>query len=263
MIDEQKQPENFSESTVDHSSQTEAFDPETPETGAQDRQDVQPEEGSASDSPTTHPAAAAQGEANVASEGAVESPQALPATVEALKREIEQLKEQLEQQTQQKESWHAQALRIAADFENFRRRTQREKEELELQVKGNTISELLTVVDNFERARSQIKPANEGEMAIHKSYQGVYKQFVEGLKRIGVSKMRPEGTKFDPNYHEAMLQEPTDEYPEGTVIEELVPGYLLGDRVLRHAMVKVAAPPEPVIPSEEVLSEEGDLDRQA
>lgn len=263
MIDEQKQPENFSDSTTNNPSQAEAFEPETPETGAEDRQEVQPEAVSASESPATLQAEAAQGEADVASEVEAESSQALQATVEALKREIALLKEQLEQQRQQKDSWHAQALRIAADFENFRRRTQREKEELELQVKGNTISELLSVVDNFERARSQIKPANEGEMAIHKSYQGVYKQFVEGLKRIGVSKMRPEGTKFDPNYHEAMLQEPTDEYPEGTVIEELVPGYLLGDRVLRHAMVKVAAPPEPVITSEEVLSEEGDLDRQA
>jgi molecular chaperone GrpE len=64
-------------------------------------------------------------------------------------------------------------MRIAADFENYRKRTSKEKEELESQVKGNTITELLPVVDNFERAQSQIKPQTEGEMAIHKSYQGV------------------------------------------------------------------------------------------
>jgi molecular chaperone GrpE len=101
-------------------------------------------------------------------------------------------------------------------------------------------------VDNFERARSQLKPQNDGEMGIHKSYQSVYKQLVDALKRIGVSPMRPEGKDFDPNLHEAVLRQPTDEHPEGTVMEELQRGYFLGDRVLRHALVKVAAAPEPV-----------------
>ncbi len=103
------------------------------------------------------------------------------------------------------------------------------------------MTELLAVVDNFERARTQIVPANEGETKIHKSYQGVYKNLVDSLKRLGVSPMRPEGQPFDPNYHEAMMREHTDEYPEGTVIEQLVRGYLIGEQVLRHAMVKVSA----------------------
>jgi molecular chaperone GrpE len=137
-----------------------------------------------------------------------------------------------------------QYMRIAADFENYRKRTAKEKEDLDVQVKRNTITELLPVVDNFERARAHLKPQNDGEMAIHKSYQGVYKQLVDCLKRLGVSPMRPEGQPFDPNLHEAVMREPTDEYPEGTVLEELVRGYFIGDRVLRHAMVKVAAPKE-------------------
>lgn len=137
-----------------------------------------------------------------------------------------------------------QYVRIAADFENYRKRTAKEKEDLDAQVKRNTITELLPVVDNFERARAHLKPQNDGEMAIHKSYQGVYKQLVDCLKRLGVSPMRPEGQPFDPNLHEAVMREPTDEYPEGTVLEELVRGYFIGDRVLRHAMVKVAAPKE-------------------
>jgi molecular chaperone GrpE len=132
-------------------------------------------------------------------------------------------------------------MRIAADFDNFRKRTAKEKEELEQQIKRVTITELLPVVDNFERARSQIKPQNDGEMTIHKSYQGVYKQLVDGLKRIGVSPMRPEGQEFDPNLHEAVMREPTDQHPEGVVIEQLMRGYMLNERVLRHAMVKVAA----------------------
>jgi molecular chaperone GrpE len=158
--------------------------------------------------------------------------------------EVRSLKAQLEDRTNQ-------CVRIAADFDNYRKRTQREREEQELQIKCSTINELLPVVDNFERARSQIKPQTEQETSIHKSYQSVYKQLVEGLKRIGVAPMRSEGKEFDPNFHEAVMRQPTDEFPEGTVMEELQRGYMLGDRVLRHALVKVAAVPEPVITSEE------------
>lgn len=162
----------------------------------------------------------------------------------AIDQQIESLKAQLEERS-------IQYMRIGADFENYRKRNQKEKEDLEQQVKRNTITELLPIVDNFERARAQIKPQDEGEMTIHKSYQGVYKLLVDCLKRLGVSPMRPDGQMFDPNLHEAVLREPTDEYPEGTVLEELVRGYYLGDRVLRHAMVKVAAPKEDAPSSEE------------
>lgn len=158
--------------------------------------------------------------------------------------QIESLKIQLEERS-------TQYMRIAADFENYRKRTSKEKEEIDLQVKRNTITELLPVVDNFERARSHLKPQSEGEMTIHKSYQGVYKQLVDCLKRLGVAPMRPEGQQFDPNLHEAVMREATDEHPEGTVLEELVRGYYFGDRVLRHAMVKVAAPKEDVSSSPE------------
>ena len=172
--------------------------------------------------------------------------------IAALQEQVALLKQQLDEQTEKTESFKTQYIRIAADFDNFRKRTSKDKEMLESQVKRNTILELLSVIDNFERARNQIKPSNDGEKGIHKSYQGVYKILVDSLKRIGVSPMRPEGQPFDPNYHEAMLREPTDEYPEGTVMEELVRGYLIDEQVLRHAMVKVAAPKEEV---EEIATE--------
>ena len=164
-----------------------------------------------------------------------------------LSQQIETLKSQLEDRS-------TQYMRIAADFENYRKRTAKEKEENDLQVKRNTITELLPIVDNFERARAHLKPQGEGEMTIHKSYQGVYKQLVDCLKRLGVAPMRPEGQEFDPNLHEAVMREPTDEYPEGTVLEELVRGYYFGERVLRHAMVKVAAPREDISLDSEDLS---------
>ncbi|MDX2216366.1 MAG: nucleotide exchange factor GrpE [Oculatellaceae cyanobacterium bins.114] len=164
-------------------------------------------------------------------------------TIDELTKQVESLKAHVDERT-------GQCMRMAADFDNFRKRTQKEKEDLEQQVKCSTVIELLPVVDNFERARLQIKPQTESEMTIHKSYQGVYKDLVDRLKRIGVAPMRAEGKEFDPNLHEAVMREPTEEFAEGTVMEELVRGYLLGERVLRHAMVKVAAPPEEVTTEE-------------
>lgn len=169
------------------------------------------------------------------------------AAIAALQQQITSLQAQVEDRT-------GQYMRLSADFENFRKRSGKEKEDLEVQVKCNTIGALLEVIDNFERARSQIKPQTEAEMTIHKSYQSVYKQLVEGLKRLGVAPMRAEGQEFDPNLHEAVMREPTDKYEEGIVIDEFVRGYLLGERVLRHAMVKVAAPPEPSAASDPAAS---------
>lgn len=157
-----------------------------------------------------------------------------------LQEEVAALTQALQTTQGQLEDIKGQYARLAADFDNFRKRTQKEKEDLSEQTKCTTIKELLPIVDNFERARSQLKPQNDGEMNIHKSYQSVYKQMVDCLKRIGVAPMRPEGEEFDPNLHDAVMREETDEYPEGTVIEELMRGYTMGDRVLRHAMVKVA-----------------------
>ncbi|MGB3534279.1 MAG: nucleotide exchange factor GrpE [Microcoleaceae cyanobacterium] len=172
---------------------------------------------------------------------------------EQLQQELAGLASVNESLKAQMEDVSGQYRRLAADFDNFRKRTQKEKEDLELQIKCATIKKLLPVVDNFERARAQIKPQTDEEMAIHKSYQGVYKQMVESLKQLGVSPMRPEGELFDPNLHEAVMREPTADYQEDTVMEEMMRGYLIGDRVLRHAMVKVAAAAEetPSAPSDE------------
>ncbi len=183
-----------------------------------------------------------QSEMAIGSEGA-DGAVVLPSDMDSLTAQITEL-------TEQRDAAQQQYIRIAADFDNFRKRNAKEKEELEIRVKCTTIGDLLVVVDNFERARTQIKPQNEGESAIHKSYQGLYRQLVDGLKKSGVSPMRPEGQMFDPNLHDAIARQPTDEYPEGTVIEELQRGYFLGDKILRHALVKVAIPIEQLTPSD-------------
>lgn len=247
MIDEEKQPDNTSQPKDEAAdSQAVSAQPATVAEGGL----VDLESPSAFEEATAE-SDKAEREAQEATQSAADVP-LVGGELEALlklRQENDALKAQLEELNQQSESFKTQSMRIAADFDNFRKRTSKEKEDLEQQIKRVTLSELLPIVDNFERARSQIKPQNDGEMGIHKSYQGVYKQLVDCLKRIGVSAMRPEGQEFDPNLHEAVMREATNEYPEGVVIEQLVRGYFLGERVLRHAMVKVASAPE--TPSEE------------
>lgn len=261
MSDEEKQPNNNSQQTQEAgvlSQEDLSSESEVPEVelSIENDLDVQPNFGEQNPEVSETTAAADIGEnwETVAVESATDgSPSEGDGGVwETLKRENEALKAQLEELNQQSDSFKTQSMRIAADFDNFRKRTAKEKEELEQQVKQVTLKELLPVVDNFDRARSHIKPQNDGEMTIHKSYQGVYKQLVDCLKRIGVSPMRAEGQEFDPNLHEAVMREPSAQYPEGVVIEQLMRGYMLNDRVLRHAMVKVASAPEhPIEDSEE------------
>lgn len=192
--------------------------------------------------------------------GETESVEQGSVSVDSLLAEIARKEAETETLKAQLKDLNNQSIRIAADFDNYRKRTQKEKEELDQQIKCSTLKELLPVVDNFERARSHIKPQTEAEMTIHKSYQSVYKQLVDCLKRIGVSPMRSEGKEFDPNLHEAVMREATDQHPEGTVIEELMRGYMLGERVLRHAMVKVATAPDPMVPSTETEVEAAPAD---
>ncbi len=168
--------------------------------------------------------------------------------VEALKQKHDQkvanLSNQILDLTQQLEEKENQYKRLYADFDNYRKRTLREKEEEEERTTLKLIRRILPIVDDFERAQLQIKPRNEGESAIHNSYQSVYKQLTKALKDLGVARMQVVGEAFDPNLQEAIAQEETSEFAEGHVAVEVRPGYLLGEKVLRHALVKVAIPPQ-------------------
>ena len=140
---------------------------------------------------------------------------------------------------------NAQYMRLAADFDNFRKRQSRDSEDLRVQLTCSTLSEILPVLDNFERARQQLSPQHEEAQALHRSYQGLYKQLVEVFKQLGVSPMRVEGETFDPTLHEAVLREESHDLAEDVIIEELQRGYQVQDRVLRHALVKVSMGPGP------------------
>jgi molecular chaperone GrpE len=143
------------------------------------------------------------------------------------------------------EALKSQYMRIAADFDNYRKRQLRDQEESKLQIICNTLGEILPVVDNFDRARQQLNPQSEEAQALHRSYQGLYKQLVDVFKQLGVSPMRVEGEPFDPILHEAVMREPSHDHPEDVVIEELQRGYQLHGKVLRHALVKVSMGPGP------------------
>lgn len=162
---------------------------------------------------------------------------------DSLERELDALRAE-------HESLRGQYMRMAADFDNFRKRAQREQEDQRLQITCSTLSEILPVVDNFDRARQQLNPQGEEAQALHRSYQNLYKQLVDVFKQLGVSPMRVEGEAFDPNLHEAVMREPSDEHPEDVVTAELQRGYQLEGRVLRHALVKVSMGPGPTADAE-------------
>ena len=126
-------------------------------------------------------------------------------------------------------------LRAIAEFDNYKKRTQKEKEEIYSIAKADVVTSLLPVIDNFERAEKFSKDAGVEEgMALIK------KQFAEFLKKIGVEEIEAEMKPFDPNFHNAVLHEDREDIPESTVVEVLQKGYILGEKVIRHAMVKVA-----------------------
>ncbi|KAG5583284.1 hypothetical protein H5410_053911 [Solanum commersonii] len=150
--------------------------------------------------------------------------------------------------TEELSSERDRVLRISADFDNFRKRTDRERASLVTNAQGEVVEKLLSVVDNFERAKMQIKVATEGEEKISNSYQSISKQFMEILGSLGVEPVETVGKPFDPLLHEAIMREDSSEFEEGVVLEEYRKGFRLGDRLLRPSMVKVSAGPGPAKP---------------
>ena len=167
---------------------------------------------------------------------------------------LQQLEQELLSLKQEHETLQSQYMRIAADFDNFRKRQSRDQDDIRQQLVCSTLSEILPVVDNFERARQQLNPEGDEAQALHRSYQGLYKQLVDVLKQQGVARMEVVGQLFDPTLHEAVLREESTEHPEDVVIEELQRGYHLNGKVLRHALVKVSMGPGPSADAEGAAS---------
>ncbi len=126
-------------------------------------------------------------------------------------------------------------LRLVAEFDNFKKRTQKEKDEIYSIAKTDVVMNLLPVIDNFDRAEKFA-----GDESVAEGIALIKKQFLEFLKKIGIEEIEAEGVEFDPNFHNAVLHEDREDVPENTVVEVLQKGYKLGERVIRYAMVKVA-----------------------
>lgn len=151
-----------------------------------------------------------------------------------------------EPQNEEKNEWQEkyenlnnQYIRLAADFDNFRKRQEAERENLLKYGAENTVKKFIEVIDNFDRGLKAIETVEDCEK-VKECYKLAYKNFNDVLTKIGLEAIKAEGEEFDPNFHEAVMRTPTDEKPENTIIAELQKGYKLGDKVLRASLVNVA-----------------------
>ncbi len=145
--------------------------------------------------------------------------------------EAEELRKQLEAEQNK-------YLRLLADYDNFKRRTQKDKEIANKFRSQSLLSDILPVLDNFERAMT-VTTNSEESASLLKGLEMVQKSLIEAVSREGLEEIKAVGEPFDPNFHQAVMQEKDDSADPGTVLQELQKGYMLKGRVLRPAMVKV------------------------
>jgi molecular chaperone GrpE len=132
-----------------------------------------------------------------------------------------------------------QYLRLAADFDNYRKRQEQERASLIAYGAQDAMKKLIEVLDNFDRAKQSINNTDDANQ-VKESFNVLYNQMFDNLSKLGLEVIAAQGQEFDPNFHEAVMQTPTSEHPENHVIMELQKGYKLGDKVLRPTLVNVA-----------------------
>ena len=158
-----------------------------------------------------------------------------------------QAEAELKEARNESAEWQDRFLRKAAEFENFRKRTDKEKADSTIRAKISLLQEFLPIADAFERA---LKSMDQGKGVLneldqyHEGVELLYKQLLDTLGRVGVVPIEAEGKPFDPHLHEALSRKEDPDYEEDTVIQELRGGYLFKDRLLRPAQVIVAFNPE-------------------
>ena len=148
------------------------------------------------------------------------------------------LQAELEKLTAEVKEKSDKALRLQADFENFRRRTSKEKDELAAVVTQGVMKDMLPLLDNFERAMAAETTDME---TFQKGVEMIFTQFQEGLKKNGLEHIETEGKKFDPNFHQAVMRVQNDELEDDDIAQELQKGYMVKGRVIRPSMVQVVA----------------------
>ncbi|GAB3050753.1 nucleotide exchange factor GrpE [Virgibacillus ainsalahensis] len=150
---------------------------------------------------------------------------------------IDSVQKEMEALKQEKTETHERLLRLQAEYDNFKKRSQKEKEADRKYKSQDLVNELLPAMDNFERAlQVETTDANSG---LVEGITMVYKQVQDALKSQGVEVIETDGKEFDPNLHHAVMQIEDEGYESNIIVEELQKGYMLKDRVVRPAMVKV------------------------
>ena len=139
----------------------------------------------------------------------------------------------------QRDDCHDRLLRMTAEFDNFRKRIERERRDLSEAAGADIITDLLPVLDDLERALLVPATTEEAE-AYRKGFEIIHRQWLDALRKRGVEPIEAVGQEFDPRYHEAIAHEATDAHRDGEVIGEVRRGYTLRDRLLRASMVRVA-----------------------
>ena len=155
-----------------------------------------------------------------------------------MQEEIEALKGQVEKLTGDLQEKKDRLLRLQADFDNFRRRSAKEREEISAVVTQNFCKDMLPLLDNFERAMAAETKDVE---AFQKGVEMIFTQFQEVLKKNGLEQIEAVGQKFDPNFHQAVMRVEDPEREDDTVAQELQKGYMVKGRVIRPSMVQVVS----------------------
>jgi len=184
-----------------------------------------------------------KGHHDVEVEAAPSEPEEQTADTPAAAPEVEQLTQALEQKTKAAAEANEKYLRASADFENYRKRMQRDTTEFRKYANEQLALELLTVADHLGLALKHAGNPGDSVMGLQEGVELVYKQFREVLEKFGVKAFSAEGVPFDPARHDALMQVETDDLPENTVVAVLQDGYLYYDKVLRHAKVSVSKKP--------------------
>ncbi len=149
---------------------------------------------------------------------------------------IEKLNSDLEEQTKKSDEYLDHLKRNMAEFDNYKKRMAKEKENMYISIVGDFIAEVLPIMDNFEKAIN----AESTDESFKDGMHMIYDQLKEMLDRTGLEEIECQGQDFDPNLHEAVMHVEDENYAEKQVVEVFRKGYRLGDKIIRHAMVKVA-----------------------
>lgn len=161
-----------------------------------------------------------------------ETPQEETTSTQEVASETEVLEQKLNELNNQ-------YIRMAADFDNYRKRQAQERESLLKYGAENTMKGLLAVIDTFERAQQSLNGVEDPEK-IKESFDVVFKQFTDALTKLGLKTIDTQGQKFDPNLHEAVMQTANNDVEDHTILQELQKGYMLDNKIIRAALVNVA-----------------------